>query len=96
MKITIDRACEASRPCAKCRGTAQYHSDPVKRPAEAADGQLGLTATDMDMSIVETVACAIDQPGELTVAAQMIHEIVRKLPDGVQVELDTNGDSGFA
>ena len=96
MKITIDRAA-LLKPLGHVQSVVERRNTiPILSNVllKAADGRLSLTATDMDMSIVETVACAIDQPGELTVAAQMIHEIARKLPDGVEVELDTNGDSG--
>ena len=95
MKITIDRAALLKplghvQSVVERRNTIPILSNVLLR---AGDGRLSLTATDMDMSIIESVGCAIDQPGETTVAAQMIHEIVRKLPDGAEVELDTAGDS---
>jgi DNA polymerase-3 subunit beta len=96
MKITIDRAALLKplghvQSVVERRNTIPILSNVLLR---ASDGRLSMTATDMDMSIIESVACAIDQPGETTIAAQMIHEIVRKLPDGAEVELDTAGDSG--
>src|SRR5579871_2731552 len=54
---------------------------------EAEDDGLRLTATDLDLQIVETVAAQIDQPGATTVPAHTLFDIVRKLPEGAQVEL---------
>ncbi len=52
-----------------------------------ADGGLRLMATDLDLQIVETVAAAVDQPGATTVSAHTLFDIVRKLPEGSQVQL---------
>ncbi len=52
---------------------------------EAGDGQLSLTATDLDLAIVEQTAADIAQDGATTVPAHTLHDIVRKLPDGAQV-----------
>ena len=52
-------------------------------------GQLGLTATDMDIAIVEGVDATIETPGSTTAPAHTLYDIVRKLPDGAQIELDT-------
>lgn len=54
---------------------------------EAAEGQLALTATDLDLAIVEKTAADIAQDGATTVPAHTLHDIVRKLPDGAQVGL---------
>ncbi|GAB4125811.1 MAG: DNA polymerase III subunit beta [Rhodothalassiaceae bacterium] len=54
---------------------------------EAADGQLALTATDLDVAIMERTEAAIEASGATTVPAHMLHDIVRKLPDGAEVSL---------
>ena len=55
-----------------------------------ADGdQLSLKATDLDMEIVDQAAAAIEQPGAVTVPAHMLYDIVRKLPDGAEIALDS-------
>ncbi len=56
-------------------------------------GQLRLKATDLDLEISETVAAMVEQPGATTVPAHMIYDIVRKLPDGSQVLLETSADN---
>ena len=53
----------------------------------AEDGQLSLTATDMDMDIATEVGCAVVTSGTVTTSAHMLYDITRKLPDGAEVEL---------
>ena len=52
------------------------------------DGRLTLTATDMEIAIVEDVPAATTRNGACTAPAATLYEIVRKLPDGAEVELD--------
>jgi DNA polymerase III subunit beta len=59
---------------------------------QAADGQLKLTATDLDIEIVESVPAEAAKSGAATVPAHMLYDIVRKLPDGAQLELEKAGD----
>jgi DNA polymerase-3 subunit beta len=51
------------------------------------DGSLRLMATDLDLQVDETVSANVSQPGATTVSAHTFFDIVRKLPDGSQVEL---------
>jgi len=53
-------------------------------------GGLKLMATDLDLQIVETAPAHVDQPGATTVSAHTLFDIVRKLPDGAQVELSVS------
>ena len=58
------------------------------------DGQLSLTATDMEIAIVEDVAAKPGgRDGATTAPAGTVYEIVRKLPDGAQLELEHPGDT---
>jgi DNA polymerase-3 subunit beta len=59
----------------------------------AEGARLLLKATDLDVEITETVTADIGQAGATTVPAQILFDIVRKLPDGAEVALDT-GDGG--
>ena len=52
-----------------------------------ASGALRLMATDLDLQIDETIPAAVDQPGATTISAHTLFDIVRKLPEGSQVEL---------
>jgi len=53
-----------------------------------------LTATDLDIEVVETAPADVSQDGGTTVSAHMFHDIVRKLADGAQVELSIGPDEG--
>ncbi len=60
-------------------------------------GRLTLTATDMEIAIVEEVAANAGREGSTTAPAAVLFEIVRKLPDGAEVELDqVGGDAPLA
>ncbi|KXF79027.1 DNA polymerase III subunit beta [Paramesorhizobium deserti] len=58
-----------------------------------ADGaSLQLKATDLDLEITEATAGMVEQAGATTVPAHLLYDIVRKLPDGAEVQLATNPD----
>jgi len=53
---------------------------------------LRLTATDMEIALVEEVAgIEVERPGRTTAPAATLYEIVRKLPEGAKVQLDHGG-----
>ena len=61
---------------------------------EAGNGKLSLNATDMDLDIVERVAVQASDSGAITAPAHTLYEIVRKLPEGSEVEFDSDNDGG--
>lgn len=61
---------------------------------DAGDGKVSFTATDLDLAIVDTVEASVSQPGATTVSAHTLYDIVRKLPEGAQVELGLDADGG--
>jgi len=61
------------------------------------DGKLTLTATDMEIAVLEDVPASSSRNGACTAPAATLYEIVRKLPDGAEVELDhPGGDAQLA
>jgi DNA polymerase-3 subunit beta len=61
------------------------------------DGRLSLTATDMEIAIVEEVAASTSRNGAATAPAATLYEIVRKLPESAEIELDhPGGDAQLA
>lgn len=61
---------------------------------EASGSSLSLTATDTDIEITERIEVEVVEEGAITVPAHTLYDIIRKLPDGAQVELvgiDTAG-----
>jgi DNA polymerase-3 subunit beta len=94
MKITIERAALLRslghvQSVVERRNTIPVLSNVLLR---AENGELSLTATDMDLEIVESVPADIARPGSATAPAHTLYDIARKLPDGSQVELDASGD----
>jgi DNA polymerase-3 subunit beta len=51
------------------------------------DGSIRLMATDLDLQVDESIQANVSQAGATTVSAHTLFDIVRKLPDGSQVEL---------
>ncbi|MEQ1687097.1 MAG: DNA polymerase III subunit beta [Sphingopyxis sp.] len=58
-----------------------------------AAGIIRVTATDLDMQIVEQVAAKVESAGAVTVSAHLLFDIARKLPEGSEVALDAGGDA---
>ena len=54
---------------------------------EARDGQVHLRTTDLDIEVLDKVNAMVEVPGSLTVGANTFHDIVKKLPDGSQIQL---------
>ncbi|HVW93752.1 MAG TPA: DNA polymerase III subunit beta [Devosia sp.] len=58
---------------------------------KAGDGSLDLRATDLDIEVTESVPAMVATAGTTTVPAHTLYEIVRKLADGAEVRLETEG-----
>jgi DNA polymerase III subunit beta len=61
---------------------------------EASEGRVALKSTDLDLEATETAPADVAQSGATTVAAHVIYDIVRKLPEGAQLSLEITGESG--
>ncbi len=94
MKLTIERAALLKalshvQSVVERRTTIPILSNLLLR-AEA--GKLSLSATDMDLEIVERVPGRIDREGRATAPAHTLYDIVRKLREGTQIEIEAGGD----
>ena len=94
MRVTIERsaflkALNHVQSVVERRNTIPILSNVLVR---AKGGELKLTATDLDIEIVESVAAEVAREGAATVPAHMLYDIVRKLPDGAQLQLDLGSD----
>src|SRR5262245_6119481 len=58
----------------------------------ATGDMLDFKATDLEREVIEQAPAKISTPGAITVPAHMLHDIVRKLPDGAQVELTRDAE----
>ena len=63
---------------------------------EAKNNSIVLSATDMDISITETFNCNVIEEGSVTVSARTLYDIIRKLPDGNEVEFISNDGKMFS
>ncbi|MFM7084034.1 MAG: DNA polymerase III subunit beta [Hyphomicrobium sp.] len=55
---------------------------------KASGQKIEFKATDLEREVVEEVKADVSQPGAVTVPAHMMHDIVRKLPEGMQIEIN--------
>jgi DNA polymerase-3 subunit beta len=53
---------------------------------------LKVTATDLEISFVEAIPAHVHIQGSLTVSAHLLFDVVRKLPEGSEIELKTSED----
>ena len=90
MKATIERATLLKslghvQSVVERRNTIPILSNVLMEARE--DGSLRLMSTDLDLQVDETVPANVSQAGATTVSAHTFFDIVRKLPEGSQVEL---------
>ena len=57
---------------------------------EADQNTLTLASTDMDISIRETINCDVIELGSTTLNAQIMFDIIKKLPENSEVEFISN------
>jgi DNA polymerase-3 subunit beta len=95
MKVTIERAQLAKSLAHVHRVVERRNTIPILANVllRAGKASVEFKATDLDLEIVETAPGESKQTGSTTVPAHMIYDIVRKLPEGAQVELQTSGDA---
>jgi DNA polymerase-3 subunit beta len=61
---------------------------------EAERAHARFRATDLDIEVVDRAEAKVDQAGAVTVPAVTLHEIVRKLPEGALVQLQSDAAAG--
>ena len=92
MKLTIDRI-SLLRPLGHVQSVVERRNTiPILANVvlRAEEGELSLTATDMDMDIATEVGCSVMTAGTTTMSAHLLYDIARKLPDGAEVEIAVN------
>jgi DNA polymerase-3 subunit beta len=94
MKFTIERAALIKalghvQSVVERRNTIPILSNVL---LSAERGGVSFSATDLDMEIVDFADANVDTPGQITAPAHTLYEIVRKLPEGAEVELRYTGD----
>jgi DNA polymerase-3 subunit beta len=90
MKFAIDRT-SLMRPLNQLSSVVERRTTiPILSNIvlSAQAGQLSLTATDMEIDIVTTLNCAIATEGSCTCPAHLLNDIVRKMPEGAEINIE--------
>ena len=95
MKFTIDKTLLIKplshiQSIVERRNTIPILSNVV---IKAHSGVLSLSATDMDIDILENIECNVLEEGNATITAHILYEIVKKLPDGSELTLEKNNNN---
>ena len=96
MKVTLERAALLKSLGHVHRVVERRNTIPILSNVllRAEDQALLLRATDLDLEVTERLAADVSAAGATTLPAHILYEIVRKLPDGAQVSLESNGEQG--
>ena len=94
MKLTIERAALLKALAHVQSVVERRNTIPIQSNVllQAANGKLSLAATDMDLAIIESVPSNVGKAGATTAPAHTLYDIVRKLPDGAEVEMEALAD----
>jgi DNA polymerase-3 subunit beta len=96
MKVSIERA-------ALLRAVAQAQSVVERRNTipilanvliEAEGATISLRATDLDIEVIDRAPAMVERAGATTVSAVLLHEIIRKLPEGALILLADDPRTG--
>lgn len=96
MKLSIERA-TLLKALAQAQSVVERRNTiPILANVliEAEGNQVSLRATDLDIEVIDKAPAMVERAGATTVSAVMLHEIVRKLPDGALVSLTEDAASG--
>jgi DNA polymerase-3 subunit beta len=96
MKISIERG-ELLKALSQAQSVVERRNTiPILANVliEAEGRDVTFRATDLDIEVIDKAPAQVERAGATTVSAVMLHEIVRKLPDGALVALTDDGASG--
>ena len=96
MKISIERgtllkAVSQAQSVVERRNTIPILANVL---IEAEGNTVSFRATDLDIEVIDRAPAQVERAGATTVSATMLHEIVRKLPDGALVNLTEDAAAG--
>ena len=93
MRFTVDRATLLKALAHVQSVVEKRNTIPILANLMLAvrNGRLSLSATDMEIAVVEDVAAMTTDDGATTAPAATLYEIVRRLPDGADIELHHAG-----
>src|SRR3974390_688547 len=94
MKVTIERSELLKSLGHVHRAVERPNTIPILANVliRADRAKLTLKATDVDIEVTDTTPAEVGPAGSTTVPAHMFFDIVRKLPEGAQIILESSGD----
>jgi DNA polymerase-3 subunit beta len=94
MKVTVERAELLKSLGHVHRVVERRNTIPILANVliRADKSALSLKATDLDLEVIESIAAEVSPAGSTTLPAHIFYEIVRKLPEGSQVVLESSSD----
>ena len=96
MKLSIERA-TLLKALAQAQSVVERRNTiPILANVliEAEGATVTFRATDLDIEVLDRAPAMVERAGATTVSAVMLHEIIRKLPDGALVALTEDAASG--
>ena len=95
MKFTIERAALLKSLSHIQNVVERRHTNPLLSNVKitARDGAIVLDATDNELEVSEKTPARVDESGSITAPAHKLYEIVRKLPDGAEIEFVLNSEN---
>jgi len=96
MKLSIERATLLKAVSQAQSVVERRNTIPILANVliEAEGASVSFRATDLDIEVVDRAPAMVERAGATTVSAVMLHEIVRKLPDGALVSLTDDQRTG--
>ena len=96
MKLSIERATLLKAVAQAQSVVERRNTIPILANVliEAEGAAVSFRATDLDIEVVDKAPAMVERSGATTVNAVMLHEIVRKLPDGALVSLTDDQRTG--
>ena len=96
MKLSIERATLLKAVSQAQSVVERRNTIPILANVliEAEGNTVSFRATDLDIEVVDKAPAMVERAGATTVSAVMLHEIVRKLPDGALVSLTDDPRTG--
>lgn len=96
MKISIERAVLLKAVSQAQSVVERRNTIPILANVliEAEENAVSLRATDLDIEVVDRAPAMVEMAGATTVSAVLLHDIVRKLPDGALVMLAADARTG--
>jgi DNA polymerase-3 subunit beta len=96
MKISIERAALLKAVSQAQSVVERRNTIPILANVliEAEGASASFRATDLDLEVVDRAPAMVERAGATTVSAVLLHEIIRKLPDGALVDLTMDARTG--